>query len=63
MYLQFGIHVIEVSMNKIKSKKDQVLRVRVTSHQLQKLKLYALNHGVSVSHIIQEYIKRLPNSQ
>jgi hypothetical protein len=51
----------EVSLSHAKQVKDQTLRVRVTAHQLQKLKSHALNRKVTVSHIIHEYIRRLPN--
>lgn len=44
-----------------KTTKEEVLRVRVTAHQLQKLKAHATKHGVTVSHVIHEYIRRLPN--
>lgn len=43
--------------------KEKVLRVRVTSHQLQKLKAYAEKHDTTVSRVIHEYIRRLPNPQ
>jgi predicted DNA binding CopG/RHH family protein len=42
--------------------KEKILRVRVTAHQLQKLKAYAEKHGVTASHIIHEYLRRLPNT-
>ena len=41
--------------------KEKILRVRVTSHQFQKLKAHAEKHGVSMSHVIHEYLRRLPN--
>jgi hypothetical protein len=41
-------------------KKTEVLRVRLTHRYRQKLKAYAAKHGVSESHIICEYIRRLP---
>lgn len=44
-----------------KPTKVNTLRVRLTEHELQKLESYALAHGWSVSHVIREYIRRLPN--
>jgi hypothetical protein len=42
--------------------KEKVLRVRLTAHELQKLKAFAEGRGVTASHVIHEYIRRLPNS-
>ncbi len=41
-------------------KKNNTLRVRLTDYEVTKLRNHAEKHGVSVSHIIHEYIKRLP---
>jgi len=41
----------------------KVLRVRITPHEDLKLDCYAAKHGVTVSHVIREYIRRLPRSQ
>lgn len=43
--------------------KSETLRVRLTKHQMTKLKEHAKKHGTTVSHIIHEYIRRLPNSK
>lgn len=43
--------------------KDEILRVRVTAHELRKLRMHAEKHGVTVSHVIHEYIRRLPNTK
>jgi hypothetical protein len=40
-----------------------MLRVRLTPHENTKLENFAARHGVTVSHIIREYIRRLPNSK
>lgn len=41
--------------------KTEVLRVRLSKRYKKKLKAYAANHGVSESHVICEYIRRLPH--
>lgn len=41
--------------------KSTMLRVRLSEHESEKLQVYADSHGVSISHIIREYIRRLPN--
>jgi len=42
--------------------KGEVLRVRLTARYREKLRAYAASHGVSESHVICEYIRRLPRS-
>ena len=42
--------------------KSEVLRVRLTTRYREKLRAYAASHGVSESHVICEYIRRLPRS-
>ena len=42
--------------------KGEVLRVRLTTRYREKLRAYARSHGVSESHVICEYIRRLPRS-
>ncbi len=46
-----------------KQTKSEVLRVRLTPHELKKLKAHAEKHGTNPSHIIHEYIRRLPNPE
>lgn len=41
--------------------KEKVLRVRLTAYQLGKLRAYADKHEMTVSRVIHEYIRRLPN--
>jgi hypothetical protein len=45
-----------------REKKTEVLRVRLTKRYREKLKAYAASHGVSESHVINEYIRRLPHN-
>jgi hypothetical protein len=47
-------------MRASREKKTEVLRVRLTQAYRQKLRAYAAKHGVSESHVICEYIRRLP---
>lgn len=42
-------------------KKDNVVRVRMTAHEAVKLKAFAEKRGTSVSHVLREYVRRLPN--
>ena len=42
--------------------KSEVLRVRLTTRYREKLRAYAASHGVSESHVICEYIRRLPRN-
>jgi len=42
--------------------KSEILRVRLTEHYKRKLERYAEKHEVTVTHVICEYIRRLPNS-
>lgn len=48
-------------MRSEKSIKDNTLRVRLNSHEAAKLKFYAESHARTVSQVIREYIRRLPN--
>jgi hypothetical protein len=43
-----------------KQAKSKTLRVRLTEYEENKLSRYAEKHSVSVSHVIREYIRRLP---
>jgi hypothetical protein len=48
----------------VKAKKPtklRTLRVRTSDHEMEKLEAYAERHEVTVSHVIREYIRRLPN--
>ena len=40
--------------------KTKMLKVRLTDREANKLSRFAEKHEVSVSHIIREYIRRLP---
>jgi hypothetical protein len=40
--------------------KDKKLFVRLTSYEFEKLQDFADNRGVTMSHVIREYIRRLP---
>lgn len=40
--------------------REKSLRIRVTNEEFDKLKAYADSKGVAMSHIIREYIRRLP---
>lgn len=44
-----------------RSVKSTVLQVRLSEHESEKLQAYAESHEISVSHVIREYIRRLPN--
>ncbi len=43
--------------------KSNTLRVRLSEHEMNKLQTYADTHEWTVSHVIREYIRRLPNSK
>jgi hypothetical protein len=47
-------------MIKKKLRKTDVIRLRVTAWEAEKLRSYAENHGESVSSILRKYIHRLP---
>jgi hypothetical protein len=44
-----------------KEMKSEWVRIRVTEHFRKKLYAYADRHNVSVTHVLTEYIRRLPN--
>jgi hypothetical protein len=37
------------------------VRVRVNQHEYEKLAAYADRHEYTISHVVREYIRRLPN--
>lgn len=41
--------------------KTNIIRIRLTDHELEKLKAFSEEHGWTISHTICEYIRRLPN--
>lgn len=41
--------------------KTKMLRIRLTEHEHSKLEAYAVGHGTTVSQVMREYIRRLPN--
>jgi len=41
----------------------ETVRVRLSRYENAKLRAYADKHGYTVSHVIREYIRRLPNVQ
>lgn len=41
--------------------KEKVFRLRLSNHEQVKLEAYAAKHDLSMSHVIREYIRRLPN--
>jgi hypothetical protein len=41
----------------------ETLRVRVTPHERAKLERYAAKHNRTMSQVIREYIRRLPNAK
>ena len=43
--------------------KVMLLRVRLSEHEQMKLETYTTKHDVSMSHVIREYIRRLPNPE
>jgi hypothetical protein len=49
-------------MQSKKAVKSNTLRVRLSDHEMSKLESYAKNHEWTISHVIREYIRRLPNS-
>lgn len=48
---------------KTQTSKEKVLRVRLSEHEQMKLEAYATKHDISMSHVIREYIRRLPNPE
>ncbi len=40
---------------------DKSLRIRVDNEEFERLKNYAESKKVTMSHIIRQYIRRLPN--
>ncbi|NJK48424.1 ribbon-helix-helix protein, CopG family [Candidatus Gracilibacteria bacterium] len=40
--------------------KDEVLKIRLSSEDLERLKAYAKQKDVSMAQVLREYIKRLP---
>lgn len=48
-------------MKRKKPMKSEWIRIRTTKHAKNKLEAYADMHGVSVTHVLTEYIRRLPN--
>ena len=38
-----------------------MLRVKLSEHEQVKLETYATKHNITMSHVIREYIRRLPN--
>ena len=44
-----------------KNIKSEIVRVRLSKHYKQKLEKYAEKHETTVSRVICEYIRRLPN--
>jgi hypothetical protein len=55
-------NLLEINMTKKKANRVNVLRVRLSDHEFEKLKAFAESHDQNVSHIIREYIRRLPNT-
>jgi len=41
----------------------EIFRVRLSKHENEKLRAYAYRRGYTASHVIREYIRRLPNVQ
>lgn len=50
-------------MERKKQMKSAWVRIRVTEHARKKLYAYAERHEVSVTHVLTEYIRRLPNER
>lgn len=48
-------------MKRAKPNREEMLRVRLSRDEIYKLYRFADKHGVSASHVIREYIRRLPN--
>jgi len=42
-------------------RKERIFRARLTNHQFNKLQAFARRRGVTMTHILNEYIRRLPN--
>jgi hypothetical protein len=62
LWLQHIFNVLEVNLATKREPKTELLRVRLTKAYHQKLKAYAAKHGVSESHVVNEYIRRLPHT-
>ncbi len=43
--------------------KNNTLRVRLSEHEMSKLQAYADAHEWTLSQVIREYIRRLPNAK
>lgn len=50
-----------VKVNNKKPTKNTVLRVRLSNHEMTKLEKFAEKRDQTLSHVIREYIRRLPN--
>lgn len=48
-------------MTRKKPMKSEWLRVRIDTHEKNKITAYADKHDRTVAHVIREYIRRLPN--
>lgn len=48
-------------MTRKRTPKSTYLRVRLTPHAKEKLYAYAARHECTVTHVLTEYIRRLPN--
>jgi len=52
---------VEIMANKKRPKKERIFRARLTDHQFNKLETFARRRGVTMTHVLNEYIRRLPN--
>lgn len=61
-YTQFYYAVTKRSPKKRSESalKTNTIQIRLNDYELEKLKAYADSHSWSVSHVIREYIRRLP---
>jgi predicted DNA-binding protein len=48
-------------MNKVENNRENLVRVRMSDHEVTKLKAFAKKRGATISHILREYVRRLPN--
>ena len=48
---------------KRQAKKTKVFRARLSERQFNKLYAFAQKHEVTMTHVLHEYIRRLPNPE
>lgn len=49
-------------MKRGKTKRTEWLQLRISSHENKKLRAFAKRHDSTISNVIRQYIRRLPNA-